>query len=73
MTMSQDKHYNTPDQEVPEVLQDRKGTDMPAARTILVVILAMSTAIVLFLTIRYVATSGNGRDAGPVQEEEAPQ
>lgn len=67
--MSQDQHFNVPDPEAPEVLQDRKGTDMPAARTILVVILATTTAVVLFLSIRFVILDmGSKDDAAPRQE-----
>lgn len=69
--MSQDKHFIAPDPGVPEAIQDHKGNDMPAARAIVVVILAMITAIVLFMTIRFVATGGNDRDAGPVQVDGA--
>jgi hypothetical protein len=67
--MSQDQHFNVPDPEAPEVLRDRKGTDMPAARTILVVILATITAVVLFLSIRFVILDvGSRGDAAPRQE-----
>ncbi|MBK8500133.1 MAG: hypothetical protein IPL52_15245 [Flavobacteriales bacterium] len=69
--MSQDQHYNTPDPDVPEALQDRKGTDMPAARSILVVILAVATAVVLFMTIRYAFADGDKRDAAPSPLEQA--
>lgn len=66
--MPRDQHYKTPDQDVPVALQDRKGTDMPAARSILVVILGMATAVVLFMTIRYTVADGDKRDAAPAQQ-----
>lgn len=67
--MSQDQQFNVPGPEVPRVLQDRKGTDMPAARTILVVILATSTAVVLFLSLRFVILDMGSKDnAAPRQE-----
>lgn len=69
--MSQDQHFNVPDQEVPEVLQDRKGTDMPAARTILVVILATISAVVIFFSIRYAIVDAGSRGVAPASQEEA--
>jgi uncharacterized membrane protein len=54
MVMATDKHYNEPGV-MPEVLRDRKGTDMPATRTMFFVILAVAIiALVGFLVIRLI-------------------
>lgn len=70
--MSQDKHFNAPDPEIPESLQDRKGTDMPSARTIVVVILATISAVVIFFSIRLVVRSTVSGDVVPAEQGQAP-
>jgi hypothetical protein len=67
--MSEDQHYNGPNPEIPEALQDRKGTDMPAARTILVVILATISIVVLIVSIRFAVKDSQAPETTPAVQE----
>ncbi len=49
--MSADKHFHLHDGSVPELLDDDTPDDMPAARTIAVVILSMMLASVLIMAV----------------------
>lgn len=70
--MSQDQHFNVRDPGVPEALHDRKGTDMPSARTIIVVILATISAVVIFISIRYAIIGTGAKHAAPTEQDHAP-
>jgi hypothetical protein len=52
--MATDEHYNEPGV-MPEPLRDRKGTDMPAARMLFIVIVIVAAVALLgYVVIRIV-------------------
>jgi hypothetical protein len=50
--MATDKHYNEPGV-MPEPLQDKRGTDMPATRGIIITIVALAAIGLLVIALSY--------------------
>jgi len=50
--MATDKHYNEPGV-MPEPLQDKRGTDMPATRGIMITIVALAAIGLLVIALSY--------------------
>lgn len=50
--MATDKHYNEPGM-MPEPLRDRKGTDMPATRGIMIAVVAVAVVGLLVIAVSY--------------------
>ena len=70
--MSQDQHYNLADKHLPELLADRKGTDMPAARSMLVIILGMIVAFAVISTLLLDRVETDAIGTPPAQQELLP-
>ncbi|MEO8591241.1 MAG: hypothetical protein ABI432_17820 [Flavobacteriales bacterium] len=66
--MSQDKHFNPTDQHLPHALEDHKGTDMPAARSIGWIIIGLLVLFAVITAVLYKKAEAEYPDPTPQEQ-----
>lgn len=69
--MSEDKHFNEPEQPVPHALEDHQPSDAPAARSMMAIIGGILALGALVATVLYYTIYQHRGPTGPAPTENA--